>query len=622
MCIQDKNGICLGLPLCGYDQNLAAYDQNVAEATFFCDGMLLQQNEGVIPSGSMFPRNTSFAATLAVSPTGGVCDGFPVTTSQCGVGDICLWLISSTSATCIRTLSTLPDQITNTDSSNPTCVPEPSGVCLGAWICFLGNNGVEPVYFCDGALVSQHGFNTTLPFHHPLSILSSPSSGGLDVGGKLDVGGGLNVGMIVGIAAGLLAIIAVVFVGYVSYVKKAKSKKQQDVQNQSPRKMLHDAGYGTDLLPLSTSFVGKSSSSSASLVGENTATPVSVRSVQELPPAKDQEVSFVSNRLPLLSNNTGNRSSIFDSPSNLSSSALSNSAGNRSSTCGPPSSNNRSSTFDPPSIPSSASSNNAVNRLGLPSSDSRPVSNIYSGRTASAPSTAVSCSIPSFTPGQDVHPQSNVYSRRTSSYDAPNGLSSPVSSSITSSTSGQASRPLSTDFSRRTRSVPSSTISSPIPSSAPSIASSSIPPNSNREQTTSQRSIVSASGTASGLTVGTTNPREPQPSVTENLVESPTTTPTISAPPTQPTIAPPSAAAINAAIAMKARFSKLETAVQSVPGFYRTLNDHIATTEYELSFEKDVRVYVTSKPDQEGWCNALIAGDAGLVHHTKLGPIG
>ncbi|KAJ3020460.1 UNVERIFIED_CONTAM: hypothetical protein HDU68_010166 [Siphonaria sp. JEL0065] len=740
----DVSGICLGLSIYGFGRN-------IAEQMFFCDGYLHQSNGTVIPSGVRYPypRNTSFIETLAISQTGGVCDGFPVTPSRCGAGHICLWLISSTSAACTTTLATLPDQITNTNSSNPTCVPEQTGVCLGAWICFLGNNGVEPVYFCDGALVSQNGFNTTLPFHHPLSILPTSSSGGLDVG------------MIAGIVAGLLTIVAVVVVGYAFYVKKATSKQQQDEQNQSPRKVHRDGGsYGTDLLPLSTSFAGKSSSSSsASSFGENTAIPVSVHSVKELPLAKDQEpVSFVNNRLPLSSNNAGNRSSTFGPPSPASSNnagnrsstfgppspASSNNAGNRSSTFGPPSSNNagnrsstfgppspassnnagnrsstfgpqspassnnagnrlstvgppssnnagnrsstfgppspassnnagnrsstfgppspassnnagnrlstfgppssnnagnrlstfgpqsppssnnagnRSSTFGPPSIPSSAS-NNAGNRSStFPSSDvgKGPVSNIHSDRTESAPSSTVSTSIPSFTRGQDVNPPSNVYSRRTSGYGAPNGPSYPISSSIPSSTAGQTTRSLPTIHSERIPSTPSSTGSSYIPASS---FVSSVPPILNREQTSSQSSNVSASGTASRLTVGTTNSREPPLSVTQTIVESPTTTPTTSAPPAQPTIAPPSTAAINAAIAMKARFSKVETTVQSVPGFYRTLHDHVATTEYELSFEKDVRVYVTSKPDQEGWCNALIAGDAGLVHHTKLGPIG
>ncbi|KAJ3026736.1 UNVERIFIED_CONTAM: hypothetical protein HDU68_005162 [Siphonaria sp. JEL0065] len=63
---------------------------------------------------------------------------------------------------------------------------------------------------------------------------------------------------------------------------------------------------------------------------------------------------------------------------------------------------------------------------------------------------------------------------------------------------------------------------------------------------------------------------------------------------------------------------KAEYAVTAVPGFYCATVDHEAQEEGQVSLKVGQRVYVTSMPDEKGWCKGLVAGSEGWVHASML----
>ncbi|KAJ3020461.1 UNVERIFIED_CONTAM: hypothetical protein HDU68_010167 [Siphonaria sp. JEL0065] len=390
-CVPDLHGTCLGLPLCFKKKDEV---QNV----YSCSGHLLQVNASVIAVDAI-----SNTLSIPTANTGELCDNLPLTITRCNPADICLYVAApskstSLSAVCTPQPPNLPLQITTTNSNNPTCIPDPNGICHGLWICFIGNNGVEAVYYCDGESQTLNGVAKYVGWIHA----AGPIPPAAKINGAGD--GGSNIGLIVG-----SAIAAVLIVGGVAFAVHAKRFKNKN--------------------------------------GE-------VDDMREYP---------------------------------------------------------------------------------------------FSGLGAT----------------NAKHVNSKVHHNQE-----------------------QAAVPLYAD---------------------------------------SARSIVESVDSATVVDASMASTRSGA-GVVETVVDVDATV--VDAAPSSPVavaaadIVPPSATAINAAITMKARFSKLESTVRSVPGFYKTLNNHVASTEYELSFEKDVRVYVTSKPDMEGWCHALIAGDSGLVHHTQLGTIG
>ncbi|KAI9334913.1 hypothetical protein BDR26DRAFT_866396, partial [Obelidium mucronatum] len=46
--------------------------------------------------------------------------------------------------------------------------------------------------------------------------------------------------------------------------------------------------------------------------------------------------------------------------------------------------------------------------------------------------------------------------------------------------------------------------------------------------------------------------------------------------------------------------------VSNVPGYYRAIQDHTAESEGQLTIVEGQRLYVTSMPNEDGWCKALL----------------
>ncbi|KAI9344552.1 hypothetical protein BDR26DRAFT_917146 [Obelidium mucronatum] len=66
-----------------------------------------------------------------------------------------------------------------------------------------------------------------------------------------------------------------------------------------------------------------------------------------------------------------------------------------------------------------------------------------------------------------------------------------------------------------------------------------------------------------------------------------------------------------------------EFVVTSVPGFYRAIQDYPGREEDgELTLHAHARVYILTKPDEEGWCMGRIGGQQGKVNSKYLGLTG
>ncbi|KAI9334914.1 hypothetical protein BDR26DRAFT_920674 [Obelidium mucronatum] len=62
--------------------------------------------------------------------------------------------------------------------------------------------------------------------------------------------------------------------------------------------------------------------------------------------------------------------------------------------------------------------------------------------------------------------------------------------------------------------------------------------------------------------------------------------------------------------------------VSAVPGFYRAVRNHTAQNEGQLSIVEGQRLYITSMPNNEGWCKALLGRQEGWVHASMVDVIG
>ncbi|KAI9348675.1 hypothetical protein BDR26DRAFT_1004481 [Obelidium mucronatum] len=214
-CIDDTIGICLGLQLC-------FAGVNSVEPLYRCVGHLLQLNETVVAIG--YPKRNQFPSSIGI--TGRICDNAPFTMGRCGPSDFCLYHASSAPnlpAICTRlpTKVSLPPQITSLDSSKPTCVQDTSNLCKGFWICYIGNNGIEPVYYCDGEIDDSNGFSNYIGWSHLREVTKLVVDGVANSTtprlNSVEDGGPQNVGLIAGISVAAALILAVL--GYCFYYR-------------------------------------------------------------------------------------------------------------------------------------------------------------------------------------------------------------------------------------------------------------------------------------------------------------------------------------------------------------------------------------------------------------------
>ncbi|KAI9348674.1 hypothetical protein BDR26DRAFT_1000246 [Obelidium mucronatum] len=434
-------------------------------------GHLLQVNEMVLATGS--PKRNPFPSSNV--GTGQVCDNVPYAISRCGATDFCLYTASNSqnkSAVCtpMSAKGSLPPQITSLDSSKPTCVQDTGNVCQGFWICYIGNNGMEPVYYCDGEIDNSNGFSNYIGWNHPREV--KLVVGGVNTTAPLTGDeGSQNVGLIAGIAVAAALILA--GLGY--YYWRLKGGKDTDsISDASKLSLKSSKTVESACPPNQTASNLYSAHALTSHVFQKDATDVesSNNSTEYI------SVSFNQNQEDLIST---------ASPSNPKSNA---------------------------DLP------------GTPTTPAAPISAV----------SAVSISIPSIPmPGAP---------------GAPPKLSSAIGTTPALSQNEPPGN------------ARASMISNPTAS------------------TTARLSLISSTGSSA---VGS-----------DTLTTSTANNPRFSA-------------NIN---------------VHSVPGFYRSLQDYTSDVDGELSYTVDSRVYVTSKPDAEGWCNALIGSSAGRVHSSCLGPIG
>ncbi|KAJ3015312.1 UNVERIFIED_CONTAM: hypothetical protein HDU68_012801 [Siphonaria sp. JEL0065] len=62
--------------------------------------------------------------------------------------------------------------------------------------------------------------------------------------------------------------------------------------------------------------------------------------------------------------------------------------------------------------------------------------------------------------------------------------------------------------------------------------------------------------------------------------------------------------------------------VTAVPSFYRAIRDYEPMEAGELSLQEHARVYITTRPDSDGWVVGNIGGSVGRVHSSNLGLLG
>jgi hypothetical protein len=62
--------------------------------------------------------------------------------------------------------------------------------------------------------------------------------------------------------------------------------------------------------------------------------------------------------------------------------------------------------------------------------------------------------------------------------------------------------------------------------------------------------------------------------------------------------------------------------VQAVPGFYKATRNYEAESRGILNLTEGMRVYVTTMPNKDGWCTALMGRQEGWVHASNLELIG
>ncbi|KAJ3007438.1 UNVERIFIED_CONTAM: hypothetical protein HDU68_003510 [Siphonaria sp. JEL0065] len=62
----------------------------------------------------------------------------------------------------------------------------------------------------------------------------------------------------------------------------------------------------------------------------------------------------------------------------------------------------------------------------------------------------------------------------------------------------------------------------------------------------------------------------------------------------------------------------VDNVVTKVPWFYRAVHDYEAQYDQELSLVRNQHVYVTTMPDEEGWCRALVDKKEGFVYALDL----
>ncbi|KAI9348676.1 hypothetical protein BDR26DRAFT_915780 [Obelidium mucronatum] len=204
-CIPDPSGICLGLGLC-YLQETSV------EGLFACDGSLIQTNNELNITDNINVGTSNF--TVPTVSTGGVCDNFPEAVGRCAAGDICLYppapANQTAPAVCTKRPANLPPKVTSTNSNNPSCIPDSNTreTCSGLWICFIGNNGFESVYYCDGQIDYSKGSPNFIAWHNPFGtvfgVLSTTPSTINESASTSSQSSGPDVGMIAGVAVGVL----------------------------------------------------------------------------------------------------------------------------------------------------------------------------------------------------------------------------------------------------------------------------------------------------------------------------------------------------------------------------------------------------------------------------------
>ncbi|KAI9348677.1 hypothetical protein BDR26DRAFT_853697 [Obelidium mucronatum] len=226
-CIPDPSGICLGLGFC-------FVEKTSVEVLYYCDGNLIQTNNELNVTGNINVRTSNF--TVPTVSTGIVCDKFPEGIGRCGTDDICLYppapANQTAPAVCTKRPVNLPPKVTSTNSSNPSCIPDSSTreTCSGLWICFIGNNGFESVYYCDGQIDYSKGSPNFIAWHNPFGAVFGVSNTSTTIESSTNSDGSRtsNTGMIAGIAVGALVIIGLV-IGGVLYSKKKRSSLNNSV---------------------------------------------------------------------------------------------------------------------------------------------------------------------------------------------------------------------------------------------------------------------------------------------------------------------------------------------------------------------------------------------------------